>query len=126
MLRVPRLSRKMQRCQSDPLRRQASADIYAGAESATPATQIQPEMLKSATSFAQNAAASIRPLRRQGSADIYTESGTCHANRACGAASATAVRQNASASIRPTSSPSFRGHLRRCGGTESVTPATQI
>ena len=31
---------------SDPIRRQASADVYGGTESTTPATQIEPEVLK--------------------------------------------------------------------------------
>ena len=38
--------RKMQRRQSDPVRRRASADIYGSSESTTPATQIEPEVPK--------------------------------------------------------------------------------
>ena len=46
MLQASRLPRKMQRRQFDPVRRQASADIYGGAESTTPATQIEPDVLQ--------------------------------------------------------------------------------
>ena len=46
VLKAPRLSRKMPRGQSDPVCRQAAADIYEGPESTMPATQIDPEVLK--------------------------------------------------------------------------------
>ena len=61
MLKVPRLSRKRQRRQFDPLRCRASADIYGGSESATPAAwHTNPGGdAESATPATQNAAASI-------------------------------------------------------------------
>ena len=69
--KVPRLSRQMQRRQFDPLRRQASADIYGGSESATPATQIQPDLLTVPRLSRKMQRRQFDPLRRQASADIY-------------------------------------------------------
>ena len=110
-------------------RRQAPADIYEGTESATPATQIEPEV------------PSRRPWvhrRRQASADIYegTESTTPTTQIEPEVMKVSRLpRKRPSASIGPPSSPSFRGHLwryRKCHachanrawGAESVTPAT--
>ena len=87
---MPRLSRKMQRCQSDPLRRQASADIYGGSESATPATQIPRWRWK------------CHP--RQASADV-----SCHANPARDAESATPAATKGSG----VKAPHFHRHLCR-------------
>ena len=94
MPRLPRKNAAASRRPFDSLRRQASADIYAGTESALPATQIEPEVLRCHACHTnparaaersrlprKNAAASRRafdPLRRQASVDIYagTESAT--------------------------------------------------
>ena len=104
MLKAPRLSRKTQRRQFDPLRRQASADIYGGSESATHATQIQAEMLKVPRVSRKRQRRQFDPLRRQASVDIYggSESATpaaWHTNPGGDAESATPVTQKAAASI---------------------------
>ena len=66
------------RCQFNPVRRQASADIYGGTESATPAAQIEPEVLKVSRLSRDMQRHQFDPVRRQASADIYggTESAT--------------------------------------------------
>ena len=61
----------MQRRQFDPVRRQASVDIYGGAESATLATQIEPEALKVSRLSRDMQRRQFDPVRRQASADIY-------------------------------------------------------
>ena len=61
MLKVPRLSRKRPRRPWVPVRRQASAHIYAGTERATPATQIAPEVLKVSHLPRKRPSASIGP-----------------------------------------------------------------
>ena len=65
MLKASRLPRKMQR------RQQASADIYGGAESATPATQIEPDALKASRLPRKMQRRQFDPVRRQASTDIY-------------------------------------------------------
>ena len=67
---MPRLSRDMQRRQFDPVRRQASVDIYEGIASATPATQIEPEVLKVSCLSRDMQRRQFDPVRRQASADI--------------------------------------------------------
>ena len=75
------------RRQFDPVRRQASADIYGGAESTTPATQIEPvyggaesdtpatqiepDVLKVSRLPRKMQRRQFDPVRRQASADIY-------------------------------------------------------
>ena len=72
MLKASRLPHKMQRRQFDPVRRQASADIYGGAESTTPATQLEPDVLKvSRLPRKKVQRRQFDPVRRQASADIY-------------------------------------------------------
>ena len=71
MLKVSRMPRQMQWRQCDPVRRQASADIYAVTESAMPATQIEAEMLKVSRMPRQMQWRQCHPVRRQASADIY-------------------------------------------------------
>ena len=61
----------MQWRQSDPVRRRASADIYEGDESATPATQIKPEVLKAPRPPRKMQRSQSDPVRRRASADIY-------------------------------------------------------
>ena len=68
---LPRLPRKVQRRQFDPVRRQASADIYGGAESTMPATQIEPDVLKASRLPRKVQRRQFDPVRRQASADIY-------------------------------------------------------
>ena len=70
-LKASRLPRKVQRRQFDPVRRQASADIYGGAESTTPATQIEPDVLKVSRLPRKVQRRQFDPVRRQASADIY-------------------------------------------------------
>ena len=72
------------------LRRQASADIYDGTESTTPATQIEPEVPK---------APRLPRKRPRASADIYGTESTTPAtqNRAWGAESATPATQKTAA-----------------------------
>ena len=71
MLKMPRLPRQMQRRQSDPVRRQASADIYMKVLKASRL----PGKSSCFTLATSSAAASVRrqvdPVRRQASADIY-------------------------------------------------------
>ena len=64
----------MQRRQFDPVRRQASVDVYGGTVNATPATQSGPEVLK----VSRMQRRQFDPLRRQASVDVYggTESTT--------------------------------------------------
>ena len=71
VLKVSRLPRKMQRRQSDPVRRRASADIYEGPESVTPATQIEPEVLKVSRLPRKMQRRQSDPVRCRASADIY-------------------------------------------------------
>ena len=61
----------MLRRQFDPVRRQASADIYEGTESATPATQIEPDVLQVSRLPRKMQRRQFDPVRRQASADIY-------------------------------------------------------
>ena len=108
---MSRLPRQKQRRPSDPVRRQASADIYGGTKSATPATQIESEVLKVSRLPRQKQRRPSDPVCRRASADIYD---ACHANRARGAESVTSVTSKAAASAD------------MYGGTKSATPATQI
>ena len=64
--KVPRLPRK-----SSLMCRQASADIYGGAESDTPATQIEPDVLKVSRLPRKMQRRQFDPVRRQAPADIY-------------------------------------------------------
>ena len=66
MLKVSHLPRKDAARQSVPVRRQTSADIDAGTESATPATQMEPEVLK-----VSRLRRPSNPVRRRATADIY-------------------------------------------------------
>ena len=70
-VKASRLSRKRPRRPCVPLRRQASADIYVGTERATPAMQIEPEVLKVSRLSRKRPRRPRVPLRRQASADIY-------------------------------------------------------
>ena len=67
MLQASRLPRKMQRRQFDPVRRQDSADIYGGAESITPATQIEPDVLQASRLPRKMQRRQFDPVRRQAS-----------------------------------------------------------
>ena len=71
MLKVPRLSRKRPRRPWVPVRRRASADIYAATESVTPARQIEPDMLKVSRRSRKRPRRPWVPVRRQASAHIY-------------------------------------------------------
>ena len=104
-------------------RRRASADIYEGTESATPATHIAPTVLKVSRlphrrqCHACHVQDSRRPWvhrRRQASADIYegTERATPATQIEPEAPKVSRLpRRRQSASMGPPSSPSFRGHL---------------
>ena len=125
---VPRLPRKSSlRCRkchawhakdrgatSVLLRRQASADIYGGTESTTPATQIQPEVPKVPRLPRKGPRRHISPtvlLRRQASADIYggTESTTPATRIQPEVPKVRRLpRKRPWRRISPTSSPSFR------------------
>ena len=73
MLKVPRLSRKRPRRQLVPVRRQASADIYGGTESVTPATHIQRVVVLCCVLprlSRKRPRRQLVPVRRQASADI--------------------------------------------------------
>ena len=120
--KVPRLPRKSRlgcrKCQgchakdrgatSVLLRRQASADIYGGTESTTPATQIEPECRRC---HAKDRGATSVLLRRQASADIYggTESTTPATQIEPEVPKVPRLpRKRPRRHISPTSSPSFR------------------
>ena len=92
-LKVSRLPRQMQRHQSDPVRRQASADIYKGPESATPATQIEPGVLK------------VPRLPRQMQRRQSRKCHACHTNRAVLKVSRLPRK------MQRRQSDNFRGHL---------------
>ena len=76
-----RLSRDMQRRQFDPVRRQASVDIYGGTESATPATQSEPEVPKVSRLSRDMQRRQFDPVRRQASADNGGSEGATPATR---------------------------------------------
>ena len=108
------------------LRRQASADISGGAESTTPATQIEPEVHKASRLPRKMQRRQFDPVRRQASADIYG-----------GAESTTPATQIEPEVLKVSRLP--RKMQRRqfdpvrrqasadiSGGAESTTPATQI
>ena len=119
-------------------RRQASADIYEGTESATPATQIEPEVLKCHACHVEDSRRPWVHRRRQASADIYegTESATPATQIEPEVLKVSRLpRRRQSASMGPPLSPIFRGylwryrkchacHTNRAWGAESVTPAT--
>ena len=134
---------KSRGAQSVLVRRQASADIdYGNTESTTPATQIEPDLLKGSRLPLKKPRGPISPIvRRQASADVYGDSKkkaprlprksglrcwkgchACHA-KSCGAQSVL-VRRQASADIyyRDTESTTPRGHACRAKsyGAESV------
>ena len=94
------------------LRRQASADLYGGTESTTPATQIEPEVPKvPRPCHAKDRGATSVLLRRQASADLYggTESTTPATQIEPEAPKAPRLpRKRPRRHISPTSSPSFR------------------
>ena len=94
--KVPRLSRKTPRRPFDPGRPPASADLYEGLQSATPVTQIDPEVSKVPRLSRKTPRRPFDPGRPPASADLYE-----------GLQSATPVTQNAAASIRPRASASF-------------------
>ena len=118
----------MQRRQSDPVRRRASADIYGNSESTTPATQIEPARgAESATPATQKTAAPHQsyfvaklpltsmvvqkaPRLPRKSSLRYRKRHACHAKDR--GATSVLRRRQASDDIY--------------GGTESTTPATQI
>ena len=112
--KVPRLPRKSSlRCwkchacherssgaKSDPIRRQASADVYEGSESTTPATQIEPEVLKVPRLPRKIQRRQIRPNSSpsfRGHLWRYPKYHACHANRAWGAESVTPATQDPAA-----------------------------
>ena len=68
---MPRLSRKTPRRQFYPLRPPASADLYEGLETATPVTQIDPEVSKAPRLSRKTARRQFDPLRPPASADLY-------------------------------------------------------
>ena len=85
---------------SDPIRRQASADIYEGTESTTPATQIEPEVLKAARLPRKIQRGQIRPNSSpsfRGHLWRYRKYHACHTNRAWGAESSTPATQDPAA-----------------------------
>jgi len=69
--KVPRLSRKTPRRQSDPGCCQGSADLYEGFQSATPATQIDPGVPKEPRLSRKTPRRQSDPGCRQASADLY-------------------------------------------------------
>ena len=144
VLKVPRLPRKSSlRCwkchachtksrgvKYVPLRRQASADIYGGTKSATPATQSEPEVLKVSrlprksslrcwkchACHVKSRGVKYVPLRRQASADIYggAESTTPATQSEPEVLKASRLpHKKPRRQICPPSSPSFRWHLWR-------------
>ena len=68
---MPRLLRKTPRRQSDPGCCQASADLYEGLQSATPATQIDPGAPKEPRLSRKTPRRQSDPGCRQASADLY-------------------------------------------------------
>ena len=119
--------RKMQRRQSDPVRRRASADIYGSSESTTPATRIEPEVPKvpptpatQKTAAPQSYFVAKLPLTSMVAQKVprlprksslrYRKCHACHAKDR--GATSVLLRCQASDDIY--------------GGTESTTPATQI
>ena len=90
----------------------ASAHLYESLQSATPATQIDPEVPKVPR-------LSRKTPRRQFCHACHA----CHANQPWGLESATPVTQNAAASIRPRMR---QGSAHLYEGLQSATPATQI
>ena len=85
---------------SDPIRRQASADIYEGSESTTPATHIEPEVLKAPRLPRNIGRRQIRPNSSpsfRGRLWRYRKYHACHANRARGAESVTPATQDPAA-----------------------------
>ena len=150
ILQVPRLPHKSSlRCwkchachaksrgvKSIPFRRQASADIYGDIASATPATQIEPEVLKVSRLPRKKPRRQISPFSSPSFCWHlwrYCKCHACHTKRAWGAESVTPATQKGATSNQ---SPSFRWHLcryckcqachtKRAWGAESDTPATQ-
>ena len=117
VLKMPRLPRKWSlRCckchlcharssgaKFDPIRRQASADIYAG-KSVKPATQIEPEVLKASCLAHKKPRRQISPFsppRFRWHLWRYCKCHPCHTNRAWGAESVTPATQKAAASNQP-------------------------
>ena len=68
---MPRLSRKMPRRQFDAGRPPASADLYEGLQSATPVTQIDPEVSKAPRLSRKTPRRQFDPGRPPASADLY-------------------------------------------------------
>ena len=101
---------------SDPIRRQASADIYEGSESTTPATQIEAEVRK-VPRLPRNIGRQIRPNSSPSfRTDIYegSESTTPATHIEPEVLKVPRLPRNIGRrQIRPNSSPSFRGRLWR-------------
>ena len=126
---------------SVPECRQASADVYGGADSTTPATQIEPEVLKVTRLPRKRPRRHISPRMSPSfrwRLWRYRKYHACHANRARGVESDTPATQKTLAphQSQNVSKLSFRWrlwryrkyhacHANRAGGVERNAPATQ-
>ena len=116
-----------------PFRRQASADIYEGTESTTPARQSEPEVLKASRLPHKKPRRQICPLSSPSfrwHLWRYRKYHACHAKRAWGAESVTPATQKAAASnmspfVAKLPLTSMEVPKVPPWGAESVTPATQ-
>ena len=123
VLQASRLPRKMQRRQFDPVRRQDSADIYGGAESITPATQIEPDVLQASRLPRKMQRRQFDPVCRQASLMVQKVSRLpCRSSLMCCKCHACMPRKM---QRRQFDRIRRRASADIYGGAESTTPATQ-